>query len=54
MSINLDLEVIQQWLDWLDEGDEDALREDFMEILNHPERCQPPNPIRRINGNPEA
>ena len=44
-TVTLDLEVIQQWLDWLDtiylgESD-DLLRADLTEILAHPERCQP-------------
>ena len=40
-TVTLDIEVIQQWLDWLDticigESD-DLLRADLIEVLTHPE-----------------
>lgn len=49
-TVTLDLEVIRQWLDFLDgiclgEND-DLLRADLTEVLAHPERCQPPLPER--------
>lgn len=39
-TVTLDIEVIQQWFDWLAQEDLDSLRRDFEEVLLHPERCQ--------------
>ena len=43
-TVTLDIEVIQQWLDWLDNivigESDDMLRADLKEVLAHPERCQ--------------
>lgn len=40
-TVTLDIEVIEQWADWLDCGDFAALGRDFREVLDFPERCQP-------------
>ena len=41
--VKLDIEVIEQWLDWLDTGDEGSLRADLVEVLRSA-KPRPPRP----------
>lgn len=53
-TVTLDIEVIEQWLDWLDNictgESDDLLRTDLTEVLVHPERCQPYTQSDRSDG----
>jgi hypothetical protein len=46
-TVTLDVEIIQQWLDWLDSDDTDPLRRDLIEVLQSKDPDEIETALRR-------